>query len=43
MKLYVLGSVKDYPALTPVIGDAYCEKHIRRNWDEVSRLTTLIR
>ncbi|MGF6756995.1 TnpA family transposase [Paraburkholderia sp. GAS42] len=43
MKLYVPGSVKDYPALTPMIGDGYSEKHIRRNWDEVLRLATSMR
>jgi hypothetical protein len=43
MKLYVPGSVKDYPALTPMIGDTYNEKHIWRNWDEVLRLATSIR
>lgn len=31
MKLYVPGSVKDYPALTSMIGEPYNEKHIRRN------------
>ncbi|CAB3744351.1 Tn3 family transposase ISShes11 [Paraburkholderia rhynchosiae] len=43
MKLYVPGSVKDYPALQPMIGDAYNEKTIRRNWDEIVRLATSIR
>ncbi|WP_232461084.1 Tn3 family transposase [Burkholderia ubonensis] len=43
MKLYVPGSVKDYPALASMIGDPYKEKHIRRNWDEVLRLATSIR
>jgi TnpA family transposase len=43
MKLCVPGSVKDYSALTPMIGDTYSEKHIRRNWDEVLRLATSIR
>ncbi|WP_231753032.1 Tn3 family transposase, partial [Burkholderia sp. TSV86] len=43
MKLYVPGSVKDYPALSAMIGDTYNEKHIRKNWDEVLRLATSIR
>ncbi|WP_439896797.1 Tn3 family transposase [Burkholderia ubonensis] len=43
MKLYVPGSVKDYPALSPMVGDTYNEQHIRRNWDEVLRLATSIR
>ncbi|WP_341318414.1 Tn3 family transposase [Paraburkholderia sp. IMGN_8] len=43
MKLYVPGSIKDYPALASMIGDSYSEKHIRRNWDEVLRLATSIR
>ncbi len=43
MKLYVPGSVKDYPALQSMIGDTYNEKAIRRNWDEILRLATSIR
>ncbi|EEE07280.1 Tn3 family transposase [Burkholderia multivorans] len=43
MKLYVPGSVKDYPALSAMIGDTYNEKHVRKNWDEVLRLATSIR
>ncbi|OJA78519.1 hypothetical protein BGV71_17260 [Burkholderia ubonensis] len=43
MKLYVPGSVKDYPALSSMIGDTYNKQHIRRNWDEVLRLATSIR
>lgn len=37
------GSVNDYAALTPMIGDTYSEKHIRRNCDEVLRFATSIR
>ncbi|KVD75137.1 Tn3 family transposase [Burkholderia ubonensis] len=43
MKLYVPGSVKDYPALAAMIGDTYNEKHIQRSWEEVLRLATSIR
>lgn len=42
MKLYLPCDANDYPALKAMIGDTYNEKHIRRNWDEVLRLTTSI-
>ena len=41
-KLFVLGNVEDYPALTPMIGGIVQEKQIRQSWSEVLRLAASI-
>ncbi|HET8656502.1 MAG TPA: Tn3 family transposase [Longimicrobiaceae bacterium] len=42
-RLYITGSPKRYPTLTPLIGGTVNVEHIRMHWDEVLRLASSIR